>query len=274
MPHVLGICWKRVCTVMKLSKQARGVVLAVVAVALLRPLPAAATPVQVSTSLSYDGSYNPYTSSPPAGQSTWFRGTATINPTVNTQTGVAHCLDASSSARVMIARPFDEAIAGKRWAYEARLNWVSGTASLPWAMFALGVRDEGATGRTAMLGFFDTGVYLVDNSTESKLIKVANNLEGTGYHTYRVVKFWDEQDSEFQVQIYIDNMAKFSSPLDYLALPGQATTSNGFGYFGSTPGVSDVHLDYIQFGPVPEPTTLGLLLLGGLALLRRHQIRQ
>ena len=51
------------------------------------------------------------------------------------------------------------------------------------------------------------------------------------------------------------------------------TDVGGISSFSVTSGAAAtyLHLDHLQYGSIPEPATLGLLMIGGLALLRRKR---
>lgn len=67
-------------------------------------------------------------------------------------------------------------------------------------------------------------------------------------------------------------MAQFANSLAYGSLPDSVGTGNGFGYFSSSPGTSNVLLDTLSlsFITIPEPAT-ALLLLTGVPLMLRRQ---
>jgi hypothetical protein len=253
---------------------------------------AQATPITFGG--SYDGSYNPYSTTPPAGQSTWRQGTATLTPVPNNDNGtvtpgVAWFNDNSSTARLNMNRQyldgntFSSNQANDEYVYEARLKLysagaVTNTNPASTAVVAIGFRDEynGVTsGKCVMLGWAPldnqnngVGLYFVTDAigtAGSTILKITNtNYFDDQWHTYRVDKYIS--GSVAYVDVSVDNI--LLQHYTYSSMPVSTKTSEGFGWFGSTPNMANGTVDYIRYGTaVPEPGMLALLACGLIGLL-------
>ncbi len=215
---------------------------------------------------SYDGSYAPDSATPPAGQTTWsvFDNIAVAGGDITPNSpsaGLANINDNSTGGRLSFFDTLtDSTLVDQPWTMETRMRINS--ASLPANTFvATGVRDEGgAGGKNAMLGLNPDGSLFIGSA--SLAVSVDNFIDGL-FHTYRVEKFDDE--GEFFLQVFIDDIPQFAAPLAYGDLPSQSDTTNGIGFFSSTPGLSNVDVDFltlnIPLAAVPEPGSLVLWCL-------------
>ena len=227
-----------------------------VAAVLVAVTVAQATPIAFSG--IYDGSYDPYTATPPAGQSTWygFGGSASISPVPNYDNGVptpgvATFKDDSTGARLCIKRTyangntFSSTQANDEYVYEARIKFYSDGAATGGAggttgrvaVAAVGFRDEysgSAKGKCVMLGWLpsDTshvGLYLVPHGTDVIADTSGTKITATDYfddewHTYRVEKYIDGEDVT-QVDVRVDNV--LLGTYAYSSLPNASATSVG-----------------------------------------------
>lgn len=212
---------------------------------------------------SYDGSYAPDCATPPAGQTTWSVfdniGGAGGDITPNSPgAGLANINDNSTGGRLSFFDTLTHStLVDQPWTMETRLrinslNFGTGT------FVAIGVRDEGgAGGKNAMLGFNPDGSLFLGSA--SQVVSTDDLLDST-FHTYRVEKY--EDDGDFLVQVFIDGDPQFGTAIDYSTLANQLDTSNGIGFFSSTPGQSNVDVDFptlnIPLAAVPEPASLML----------------
>ena len=116
-------------------------------------------------------------------------------------------------------------------------------------------------------GTYRTGVNLSDAS-----IYIAGqwftNIRGDEWHVYRMT--YDNGT----INVYVDND---TNPLKTFATGGPPDTNNGVEFGDRSPWEGRTfEVDYVCFTtqeaavPVPEPMTLSLLALGGLAVLRRR----
>ncbi len=225
-----------------------------------------------------DGTYYPYIPDPPEGQTTWNQGGALLTPTVNGTEGHLRLTDSGTGGnqRIEISHVLQD-ISDMEWTFEARLDILSASASGSLTPFALGVRDEGGTGRAFLLMWFKDGLYFGDNSAGkngNSILITDTNYIGDGYHTYRVEKKANALGTGYTVQVYVDGEEMFDAPLSYTRFAFAASTT-GFGYFGSSPGTSDVLLDYMELymGNVPLPGDLngdGLVGSADLDLVRAN----
>lgn len=249
---------------------------------------------------SYDGSYDPYSMTPPSGQSTWSHGTATILPACNndngtTTAGVANFNDTSTSARVSVYRAFGSGTfsasqANDEYVYMTRIKLYStGMSAGASPIFSLGMRDEynGTTyGKTVMLGLFYSntnpaagtrmgmpGLYLMDATNDgntgagASIVLNTVNYFDDAWHTYAVKKFVDT-DSITKVKVLVDD-AQVGSTVLYSSLTNASSGTNGFGWFGTTQTTGKATVDYFAYGTsvVPEPGTIVLLTIGMIALI-------
>jgi hypothetical protein len=237
---------------------------------------------------SYNGSYDPASTTPPSGQSTWnvvTTGGLTIIP--NNENGVSHpgvanFNDTSTSGRIQmnyaftsINTPFTAQQAQDLWSYEVRLKLspTGATGVLNSAPLLIGFRDEyngSSNGKSILLGFFlDTSS---DPGNQSRVGfadttgYTTNSYFGTfnpyddAFHTYSVSKYLDDVSGQVRLAVSIDGVSY--GDWSYAARPNATANGNGFGYFGSTPYTNQVTVDYIV--AVPEPTVASFLLFGML----------
>ncbi len=205
--------------------------------------------------IAYDGTYDPYTNTPPWGQSTWDRSTALYDGVLTTN-GHLHITDNGTAAneRTQINRAISSLAGTRTWLFESRINILSSlqaTTSIVLGGFGLGVRDEGGTGRAALLMWFDDGLWLVGNSAgkdASALQLSTNDYRGAGFRTYRIEKTTNALNGAFELRVFVDGAPLPTTPLAYTSLP-VAASSVGAGYFGSSPGRAGAVMDYMWFGP-------------------------
>lgn len=210
---------------------------------------------------SYDGSYAPNSPTPPPGQTTWSVfdniGGADILPN-SPAPGLANFNDNSTGGRLSIFDTLtDSMLVDQSWTMETRMR-INSLNMNPGVFIATGVRDEGGSGgKNAMLGFNSDGSLFIGNASQS--VSTEDFVDGL-FHTYRVEKF--EDDGDFFIQVFVDGDPQFGMPLDYSALVNQSDVNNGIGYFSSTPGLSNIDIDYlnlnITLASVPEPQSLAI----------------
>jgi len=276
--------------------QFRKVSLVLLGVAAVLGVVAVAQATPISFSGSYDGTYQPDDAIPPAGQSTWNKvlvGTCVIVPNDDDGTptaGVANFNDLDQSGRIQVNHPmgagtFSADQSQDEYVYTARIKFSSedvygGTSTLTnRATHAFGFRDEfnGTTkGNAVYLGWFiyrqadgnQPGLWLVDGHFSDHGVKL-NNVDyfDDAWHTYRVEKFIDT-DTVTKVKVYVDD-TQVGSAVDYSTLPEphHSLSDLGFGWFSGTTFTEHATVDYFQYGPIPEPSTLALLATGLLGLL-------
>jgi hypothetical protein len=231
---------------------------------------------------SYDGTYAPTDTAPPLTQTTWQQvttGGTTITrntqgpaATPGTLLGYAHFNDTTTGGRTSIFTTFSptEQLELKPWAYETRLRIDQYSDNVTF----VGVRDEGGDGKQVLLSWNPTNGALSlynANTTVVQLVNSSNFIDGQ-FHVYRVEKLVGSNG--FEVQVYVDGVAQFVTPLNYSALfPNDLDGTNGIGYFSPTPGIADVTMDYLSFTIIPEPSSAVLLVLGVAAVLRWRRRR-
>lgn len=216
-----------------------------------RALPADAGPVGFS--YNYDGTYDPYTATPPAGQDTWSNSGGTLSPTPDTPApGLARFLDTSAGARLTMNKTFGSNVSGLEWEYVFDMN----LASQGSAYTLLGVRDEFGAGRSVMFSFAQSNSNIFYVNSAAAIVPGNIYTQGTGapsfknqQHQYRVVKH--DVGGTMKVGFYIDGV--LFDERDYSTFPAFTATTNGFGFFGSTPGTVDATVADVHFGP---PTAL------------------
>ncbi|HMP75747.1 MAG TPA: exo-alpha-sialidase [Kiritimatiellia bacterium] len=215
-------------------------------------------PESIVETVAYNGTYNPYTNSPPPTQSTWVRSTALYAGSL-TNDGLLRITDDGTNAneRIQISRTINALAANRTWIFESRINLLSSIQATQATQtpilggVGLGVRDEGGIGRTALLMWFDDGLRLVNNSAGMNAFSIhltTNDYRGTGFHTYRIDKHTNDLTGNFQIQVYVDGSPLLVTPLAYTSLP-VAASSVGVGFFGSSPARSDLFMDYMWLGP-------------------------
>lgn len=228
---------------------------------------------------SYNGTYAPNIATPPITQTTWtvFNNINAANLTPNAVVGSARFNDNITGGRLAINDVLtDTPLADQAWRYQARLRIDTAAQSGQLAYVVLGVRDEGVVGgKSALLGLFDSQLFFVDNGTginaNSILLANVDLRGGTLFHDLIVEKLLIGND--YFMQVYLDGIALLANPLAYTDLPDAVGTGNGFGYFSSTPGTSNILLDTLalQILVIPEPATMVLLLTGVPMMFRRRR---
>ncbi|MBN1394366.1 MAG: PEP-CTERM sorting domain-containing protein [Pirellulales bacterium] len=243
----------------------------------------------ISFSGSYDGSYDPYSLTPPSGQSTWQHGTATIFPIPNndngtTSPGVANFNDLLTTARVSVNRlmgtgTFQTDQSKDEYSYSVRMKLYDEDAiSTALATISIGFRDEWAGGsdygKAILLGWYydnpadgnKPGLWFVDKRTH--YYKKINNVDyfDDAWHTYRVDKYIDDLDVT-QVEVFVDDVSVYKTTYNSFTSYQPADGNNGFGFFGGTTYTDRCTIDYLKYGPIPEPSTLALLATGLIGLL-------
>ena len=216
---------------------------------------------------SYDGTYDPYTSTPPTGQSTWSHGTATLSPIPNSSTGEANFTDSSTGARIQMSHSLGpDTFSTDQWDDEftitSRLKLGSTGVGNSWndatSIFNIGLYSEynGTSGGKVMqLGFaYDNsadsgqpGLWLSPGSKNDPALgafKLNNvNYFDDQWHTYTLDKYLDLGVPK--VKVTVDGI-QVGSAIDYSSLQN-ATYLDGIGYFGSTPCTGQVTMDYLQY---------------------------
>lgn len=237
----------------------------------------------------YDGSYNPGDASPPGSNTTWETvntggltfpaasgGSLTLNDNINSGRLSFKTLLSGSPGPV----------ANEAWFFEAtlRLNSITGQSFPANSGFIpegplFGVRDEGSvSGRNTVLGLDPVSGNLLQVSPSGYRVVNNSNFINSGFRNYRVEKFGVE--GTFKIQVYVDNVPQFGTPLDYLNdFPQPLTFGEGVGYYSNTPGLSNVTVDFMALTTgtfVPEPSVLlplalacGLLAITKLARRRK-----
>ena len=257
---------------------------------------AIATAESVTFSGSYDGSYDPYSATPPTGQDTWIHGTATITPTPNSPSaGLADFSDPIygrlQMSRVFGAGTFSADQSDDIYTLTARIKLGSTGIANPWedasSQFNLGFYNESngtSYGKTALIGFIHSnpadgdqpGLWLAgsavnDPENTNGAVKLSNtNYFDDEWHIYTLDKYRTQAGT--MVRVLVDGV-QVGSSVAYADLHAGPSWGQGAGYFGSTPCEHQATLDYLEYtvttdAPVPEPSTIVSLamLLAGLGV--------
>ena len=96
----------------------------------------------------------------------------------------------------------------------------------------------------------------------------ASDYRDSTMHTYTVTKYDDA--GTMRVSVAVDRSTLDTQLYSFF---NDDTSTEGFGIFGSTPGLWDLTVDDVVFKAIPEPATMGLLGLGGLLALLRSRSR-
>ena len=267
-----------------------------VAAVLVAVTVAQATPITFGG--SYDGSYDPYSASPPAGQSTWRQrgGTLTLTPNDDNGTyiaGVASFTDASTAYVGMYRAYVDGNVfsgtqANDEYVYEARVKFYAAGASAGSIFTTSPVVTTGfcneyngsTSGRCVVLGWaapdsaaVTPGMYLITGTGTCKTSSGAIRITTTNYfddawHTYRVEKYIDGGNVT-QVAVSVDGTLLNTYAYSTLTA-GISNADVGFiGLASGTKGRLNATVDYVYYGGtvIPEPGTLALLATGLIGLL-------
>lgn len=255
-----------------------------------------ATAEATTFSGSYDGTYDPYSATPPTGQDTWIRGTATVLPVPNSPTaGLADFSDVNPGrlqmSRVFGAGTFSADQSDDIYTLTARIKLGSTGVENTWgdasSIFNLGFYNESngsSYGKTALIGFAynnpadgdQPGLWLSGSGVnDPENVNGAVKLSNTNYfddewHIYTLEKFLTQAGAK--VRVLVDGV-QVGSDVAYADLHNGPSWGQGAGYFGSTPCINQSTLDYLQYevttdAPVPEPSTIVSLamLLAGLGV--------
>lgn len=148
------------------------------------------------------------------------------------------------------------------WTVEWRMLSIAGTQVRNSVIY---VDDDVSSG--ARIDFGNNSVTLRDGWTGTSQT-VALTLTNCTEHTYRLVR----QPNSSTVELYLDN--NLASPAASVALFGPTNDNNNRVYFADS--VYEASYDFFRFHSgattaVPEPASLALVTLSGLALLRRSR---
>jgi hypothetical protein len=111
-------------------------------------------------------------------------------------------------------------------------------------------------------GTFNLLSYGASNVSSGESAPVANIHE---WHTFRV---WTNPDSD-TMKLAVDGAVVQTLDVVLCELPG--CDGGNLNFVSFAPSQIEQAIDYISWGAVPEPASLGLLSLGGLALLGRRR---
>jgi hypothetical protein len=269
-----------------------------VSFAILIAFLAVMTPINAHAALvngNWDGSYNPASTTPPSGQSTWTVANAAA-PNIlswDASTGLGEFWQNGGSA-MSIKKRFVSVDAGtidvkpsQEWIFEIKMkinSWAAANDNVPVLM---GFRDEGggdgkgvmfslqgnATSVTGPNGGSNVGRVVLTSSTGPTTFKATTATNSTYigdglFHTYTLTKGLEA--GTMTIKLAVDGINILSAA--YSTFNAATANTNGVGLFGSSGASynSDIIVDYIAFGEtIPEPTTLALLGLGCMIFAKR-----
>ena len=227
----------------------------------------------------YDGSYDPYSGSPPAGMSTWVYGSATILPTANSPSpGLADFTDDETTGRITVSRDNGAGtFSDTQWDDElmitARLKLGSTGVNNSWgdstSIFNLGFYDEfnGTTrGKIIQLGFIHENPE--DEDQPGLWISAGSSCDpANGAFKVTNTDYFDDQWHIFRLEKYVDvDVAKIKVTVDGVPVGDEVNYDDlkdaywkyGNGFFTSTPVTCQATLDYmsyevfaVDFDPLP-----------------------
>lgn len=237
---------------------------------------------------SYDGSYDPASALPPAGQSTWSvtLGSQESITANSPSAGVATFLDSSTAANESI--DMHRSTAGEwvnplttEWEFGGRFKLASNSFTpivsatpIGGLQAAFGFRDEGGSGKSVMLA------WLAYKPTETGTVSHSLRLIGYGssgaasVHLVKTTNYWDDAWHTYKVEkkeispngkrlaVTIDGVLVTGAlGLNYSAsMPDDVTSDLGFQYLTTSGSTANIQVDNLYY--VPEPATLGLLSFG------------
>ncbi len=209
--------------------------------------------ISVSDYMQFDGTYEPNSNEPPAGNSKWTvfqSGALDIVPN-SPFAGAADFNDTNSSARIAMTRTyadagFNAAPAGYVWEYTFRLeleDTPGGGGFMPF-----GVRSEGNGNGKAVALMFNTSGQLCFANADFNAAKFSN-LGGSGknyndevMHTFTVRKVIEIGLTN--IMTYVDGALVDTRA--YSTFDNDASTE-GFGIWSSTPGTCRMIVDDVRF---------------------------
>jgi len=210
---------------------------------------------------AYDGTYSPPASPPGEGLSAWrktgLNADIYVYPTAGVPQGEASHWDNSTSGRIAMYRLHSDNSndwkgnpALIEYEFYARLKMTSYCTdeggSNPSAFYVLGFRDEGGSGKTVMLGWYNDRLAWADNGTlrSSAVTITSTDYRDDSYHEYRVIK-WKDAAGTMKVSIRVDGTDLATR--DYSAFSNDVDAAQGFFAGSSTAGIARIMIDDINY---------------------------